>query len=200
MARAMEMSQKSLTSTRGFASMDREKQLAIARKGGASVPNEKRSFCKIPDWQPRLGERADRVSIPPSAAFRAITRSPQRPAARADMLRPRAEKSRRSSNEASFVKRKQSLCGLGRGLHGPEGDRAGLRPQPRRLWAGWQLRDTRLSWPHGGTAQLGETHRPTARRFEPLPNRGKGAWRMSDRWAIWRQPSWQCRWQEVRYG
>ncbi len=32
---------------------------------------------------------------------------------------------------------------LTRGLHDPEADRAGLRPQPRRLCAGWQLRDTR---------------------------------------------------------
>jgi uncharacterized protein len=46
MALAMEMPKKSLTSTRGFASMDREKQLAIARKGGESVPNEKRSFSQ----------------------------------------------------------------------------------------------------------------------------------------------------------
>ena len=34
------------TSTRGFASMDPEKQRAIARKGGESVPNEKRSFSQ----------------------------------------------------------------------------------------------------------------------------------------------------------
>jgi general stress protein YciG len=34
------------TSTRGFASMDREKQREIARKGGRSVPNEKRSFSQ----------------------------------------------------------------------------------------------------------------------------------------------------------
>jgi uncharacterized protein len=39
MALAVEMPKKSSTSTRGFASMDREKQLAIARKGGESVPN-----------------------------------------------------------------------------------------------------------------------------------------------------------------
>ena len=31
------------TSNRGFASMDKE-QRAIARKGGESVPNEKKSF------------------------------------------------------------------------------------------------------------------------------------------------------------
>ena len=34
------------TSTRGFASMDREKQREIARKGGKSVPNDKRSFSQ----------------------------------------------------------------------------------------------------------------------------------------------------------
>ena len=32
--------------TRGFASMDREKQREIARKGGRSVPNDKRSFSQ----------------------------------------------------------------------------------------------------------------------------------------------------------
>jgi len=34
------------TSSRGFASMDAEKQRAIASKGGQSVPNEKRSFSQ----------------------------------------------------------------------------------------------------------------------------------------------------------
>ena len=34
------------TSNRGFASMDEEKQREISRKGGASVPDEKRSFSK----------------------------------------------------------------------------------------------------------------------------------------------------------
>lgn len=33
-------------SNRGFASMDPEKQRQIARKGGESVPNEKRSFSQ----------------------------------------------------------------------------------------------------------------------------------------------------------
>ena len=33
-------------STRGFASMDREKQKEIASKGGRSVPSEKRSFSQ----------------------------------------------------------------------------------------------------------------------------------------------------------
>ena len=34
------------TSTRGFASMDADKQREIARKGGRSVPNDKRSFSQ----------------------------------------------------------------------------------------------------------------------------------------------------------
>lgn len=38
--------QRKTTSNRGFASMDPEKQREIARKGGRSVPNEKRSFSQ----------------------------------------------------------------------------------------------------------------------------------------------------------
>ena len=40
------MSEPSTKSRRGFAAMDPEKRRAIARKGGASVPSEKRSFTK----------------------------------------------------------------------------------------------------------------------------------------------------------
>ncbi len=40
------MTMERKTSTRGFASMDREKRLEIARKGGRSVPHEKRSFSQ----------------------------------------------------------------------------------------------------------------------------------------------------------
>ena len=42
----MEKSEMRSSSTRGFASMDREKQREIARKGGRSVPNDKRSFSQ----------------------------------------------------------------------------------------------------------------------------------------------------------
>lgn len=38
--------QASGVSRRGFASMDPERQREIARKGGASVPGEKRSFSR----------------------------------------------------------------------------------------------------------------------------------------------------------
>jgi hypothetical protein len=50
----------------------------------------------------------------------------------------------------------------------PRGGSAGLpRPQPRRLWAGWRAGRT------AAPRNSGETHRPTARRFEPLPNGGR---------------------------
>ena len=42
----MHTSEARTASTRGFASMDREKQREIARKGGRSVPNDKRSFSQ----------------------------------------------------------------------------------------------------------------------------------------------------------
>ncbi len=42
----MARSGSNAASTRGFASMDREKQREIARKGGRSVPNDKRSFSQ----------------------------------------------------------------------------------------------------------------------------------------------------------
>ena len=81
---------------------------------------------------------------------------------------PRAEKSRRSSNEASFVKRKQSFVWFRARAPRPRGGSAGLpRPQPRRLWAGWRAGRT------AAPRNSGETHRPTARRFEPLPNGGR---------------------------
>jgi uncharacterized protein len=42
----MQSENKPTRSNRGFASMDAEKQREIARKGGRSVPDEKRSFSQ----------------------------------------------------------------------------------------------------------------------------------------------------------
>ena len=44
-------------SNRGFASMDQEKQRAIASKGGASVPNEKRSFSRNRELAAEAGRK-----------------------------------------------------------------------------------------------------------------------------------------------
>jgi uncharacterized protein len=45
------------TSNRGFASMDAEKQRAIASKGGQSVPNEKRSFSQNRELAAQAGRK-----------------------------------------------------------------------------------------------------------------------------------------------
>ncbi len=49
-------------SNRGFASMDREKQRAIARKGGESVPNEKRSFSQDRQLAAAAGRKGGEAS------------------------------------------------------------------------------------------------------------------------------------------
>lgn len=45
------------TQNRGFASMDQDKQREIAAKGGASVPDEKRSFSKDHDLAAEAGRK-----------------------------------------------------------------------------------------------------------------------------------------------
>ncbi|HTV32436.1 MAG TPA: KGG domain-containing protein [Methylocella sp.] len=47
-------------SNRGFAAMDAEKQREIARKGGRSVPNEKRSFSQNPKLASEAGRKGGR--------------------------------------------------------------------------------------------------------------------------------------------
>jgi general stress protein YciG len=50
------------TSNRGFASMDPEKQREIARKGGESVPNEKRSFSQDRALAAQAGRKGGEAS------------------------------------------------------------------------------------------------------------------------------------------
>ena len=49
-------------SNRGFAAMDVEKQREIARKGGRSVPNEKRSFSQNHQLASEAGRKGGRSS------------------------------------------------------------------------------------------------------------------------------------------
>jgi general stress protein YciG len=49
-------------SNRGFASMDRTKQREIARKGGESVPNEKRSFSQNRELAAAAGRKGGEAS------------------------------------------------------------------------------------------------------------------------------------------
>lgn len=54
--------QRSGTSKRGFASMDPERQREIARKGGASVPSEKRSFSQDRSLAAEAGRKGGEAS------------------------------------------------------------------------------------------------------------------------------------------
>jgi general stress protein YciG len=56
-------------STRGFASMDREKQRAIARKGGTSVPKEKRSFSRNRSLAAEAGKKGGQSVRPAMRSF-----------------------------------------------------------------------------------------------------------------------------------
>src|SRR5882672_5684566 len=54
---------------RGFAGMDQDKQRAIARKGGANVPNEKRSFAQNRALASEAGRKGGRSVAPQSRSF-----------------------------------------------------------------------------------------------------------------------------------
>jgi len=54
---------------RGFAGMDAEKRRMIARKGGASVPREKRSFAQSPELAAHAGRKGGRAVAPEARSF-----------------------------------------------------------------------------------------------------------------------------------
>jgi uncharacterized protein len=60
---------KSSSSARGFASMDREKQQGIARKGGQSVPDEKRSFSQNRGLAAEAGRKGGQSVNPAKRSF-----------------------------------------------------------------------------------------------------------------------------------
>src|SRR5262245_34131443 len=69
MGLATEVTKSSSMSTRGFASMDREKQRVIARKGGESVPSEKRSFSQNPRLAAEAGRKGGQSVNPAKRSF-----------------------------------------------------------------------------------------------------------------------------------
>src|SRR6202035_2558687 len=69
MSASMESSKHSSVSTRGFASMDPETQLAIARKGGESVPHEKRSFSQNRRLAAEAGRKGGQSVNPTKRSF-----------------------------------------------------------------------------------------------------------------------------------
>jgi len=64
-----EETQFATRSTRGFASMDLEKRRAIARKGGESVPNEKRSFSQNHALASQAGRKGGQSVDPEKRSF-----------------------------------------------------------------------------------------------------------------------------------
>ena len=77
------MPDKQQRSNRGFASMDESKQRDIARKGGESVPNEKRSFSRNPQLAAEAGRKGGRsVARGPKLFARSQARSGGRPQGR----------------------------------------------------------------------------------------------------------------------
>lgn len=54
---------------RGFAAMDSERQRAIARKGGESVPKEKRSFARNPELAIAAGRKGGQSVAPEQRSF-----------------------------------------------------------------------------------------------------------------------------------
>ena len=87
----MEEKKKSL---RGFAAMSPERQREIARKGGESVPNEKRSFSQNPGLAAEAGRKGGQNVNPSKRSFSRTTNWPRRPVARAGMLRTAARRRR----------------------------------------------------------------------------------------------------------
>ena len=56
------ISPQSKPTRRGFAAMDKTRQREIARKGGASVPDEKRSFSQDRDLAASAGRKGGEAS------------------------------------------------------------------------------------------------------------------------------------------
>ena len=54
---------------RGFASMEQDKQREIARKGGANVPHEKRSFAQDRTLAAEAGRKGGRAVKPQHRSF-----------------------------------------------------------------------------------------------------------------------------------
>ena len=61
--------ERSVATRRGFASMAVDKQREIARKGGANVPNEKRSFAQDRTLAADAGRKGGRAVAPGARIF-----------------------------------------------------------------------------------------------------------------------------------
>jgi uncharacterized protein len=65
----MDDEQQKPKSKRGFASMDPEKQRAIASKGGKSVPDDKRSYSQNHELAAAAGRKGGKAVDPKNRSF-----------------------------------------------------------------------------------------------------------------------------------
>lgn len=65
----MTQAKQSSRSNRGFASMDENKKREIARKGGESVPDEKRSFSRDHQLAAEAGRKGGQSVAPEDRSF-----------------------------------------------------------------------------------------------------------------------------------
>ena len=61
--------ERTIAGLRGFAGMDADKRRAIAKKGGASVPHEKRSFAQNPALAAHAGRKGGLAVAPEARSF-----------------------------------------------------------------------------------------------------------------------------------
>jgi uncharacterized protein len=61
--------QRTIADLRGFAGMDADKRRDIAKKGGASVPRDKRSFVRDPVLAAQAGRKGGRAVAPEARSF-----------------------------------------------------------------------------------------------------------------------------------
>ena len=61
--------ERTVAGLRGFAGMDADKRREIAKKGGASVPREKRSFVQNPALAADAGRKGGRAVAPEARSF-----------------------------------------------------------------------------------------------------------------------------------
>ena len=112
---------------RGFASMDPEKQRAIARKGGESVPREKRSFSQNAELAAEAGRKGGRSVSPTNRSF---ARDKDLAKKRGTQGRPRRAL-RRHRERASLNKKKRPRRASFGGPPGLFGRSVGdVRPDP----------------------------------------------------------------------
>ena len=92
---------------RGFARMEQEKQREIARKGGANVPHEKRSFAQDRTLASEAGRKGGRAVAPQRRSF-AQNRSLAAAAGRKGGQTSQSRRHRKDSDQASHTQESDS--------------------------------------------------------------------------------------------